>query len=66
MHRINKTTNSRKSKVVPTMEFMMIANKNGYKTKTIAKCALQVFIKTDNKIWYDISKLIEKINRIRK
>jgi len=66
MHRIDKTTDDRRNKIIATLEFMMIANKNGYKTKTIAKCALQVFCKTDNKIWYDISFLLKEINRIWK
>ena len=62
LHRIDKTTTKDKRNTIKaTLEFMIIAQENGYKIKTIAQCALKVFLKTDNKIWHTISKLIEKI-----
>ena len=63
LHRIDKTVTDRRNKIIATLEFMMIAKANGYKEKIIAQCALKVFLKTDNKIWYDISQLIENIHK---
>ena len=61
LHRIDKTTKERRNTIKASLEFMMIAKENGYHLKTIAQCALKVFLKTDNKVWYDISMLIGKI-----
>ena len=62
LHRVDKTVSIKKHKIIATLEFMLIAKKNGYKPKTISQCALRVFTKTNNKIWYEISQLIQRIH----
>ena len=63
LHRIDKTVADNKSKMIATLEFMLIAQANGYQPKLIAQCAVRVFLKTDKKIWHSISKCILKLTR---
>ena len=66
LHRIDKTVTDRRNKIIAVLEFMIIAKQNGYSPKLIAQCALKVFLKTDNRIWYEISQLVENIYKLWK
>ena len=66
LHRIDKTVTDRRNKIIAVLEFMIIAKQNGYSPKLIAQCALKVVLKTDNRIWYEISQLVENIYKLWK